>query len=282
LLNRYTVKSRIEGSNPSVSASAACFGGGHPAFGTMKLLAHVIDGHEVQIRPASVERDWMEGTDQRYAYRCLPLNIANAFGWEILCNSGFSAVWSGGNTSESIVILADPGTTPPAISHFGHGVLTFHLPCLFRTEPGVNLMAQGPVNRPKDGIAGLSGVIETDWAPYSFTMNWIFSRPGVTIRFDKGEPYCHIFPVRCGELESAEPELRWLSDNPELKREHEAWTASRARFNTALKEPGSEAQAEKWQKLYYRGLGAEGLPTDMETHRARLRLKPFKPPGDRS
>ena len=54
----------------------------------MKLLAHVIDGHEVQIRPASVERDWMEGTDQRYAYRCLPLNIANTFGWEILCTAG--------------------------------------------------------------------------------------------------------------------------------------------------------------------------------------------------
>ena len=46
----------------------------------MKLIAHVIDGHDVDIRPAPVERDWMDATNQRFAYRCLPLNIANAYG----------------------------------------------------------------------------------------------------------------------------------------------------------------------------------------------------------
>jgi hypothetical protein len=121
----------------------------------MKLVAHVIDGHHVDIRPAPVERDWMEATNQRYAYRCLPLNIANAYGWEVLCNAGFLAMWNGKTTNDAIIIQADPGTTAPAVSHFGHGILTFHLPCLFRTEPGAELMVQGPINRPKDGIAAL-------------------------------------------------------------------------------------------------------------------------------
>jgi len=133
----------------------------------MKLIAHVIDGHHVDIRPAPVERDWMEATSQRFAYRCLPLNIANAYGWEVLCNAGFLAMWWGGEGLDSIVIEPDPGTIAPAISHFGHGILTFHLPCLFSTEPGAELMVQGPINRPKDGIAALSGVIER--SPYSFT-----------------------------------------------------------------------------------------------------------------
>jgi hypothetical protein len=245
----------------------------------MKLVAHVIDGHRVEIRPAPLERDWMEATDQRYAYRCLPLNIANAYGWEILCNAGFIAIWNGGTSNDAIAIQPDPDTTPPAISHFGHGILTFHVPCLFRTEPGDNLLAQGPVNRPKDGIAALSGVIETDWAPYSFTMNWIFTRPGTFVRFEKGEPYCHIFPVRCGALENMQPELLLLSDNAELKRQHEVWTANRLRFNTDLKQPGSEAQSEKWQKSYYRGLDPEGRPARAESHRTRLRLKPFRTPS---
>ena len=60
----------------------------------MKLIAHVIDGHQVDIRPAPVERDWMEATSQRFAYRCLPLNIANAYGWEVLCNASFLAMWT--------------------------------------------------------------------------------------------------------------------------------------------------------------------------------------------
>jgi hypothetical protein len=44
-----------------------------------------------------------------------------------------------------------------------------------------------------------------------------------------------------------------------------------------LQEPGSEARAEKWQKLYYRGLDPEGRETAAEEHRTRLKLKPFKP-----
>jgi hypothetical protein len=38
----------------------------------MKLVAYVIDGHPFEIRPAPLERDWMEKTDQRFVYRCLP------------------------------------------------------------------------------------------------------------------------------------------------------------------------------------------------------------------
>ena len=49
-----------------------------------------------------------------------------------------------------------------------------------------------------------------------------------------------------------------LSADPELKRQHDAWTASRARFNVDLKQPGSDAQSDKWQKLYYRGLAPDG------------------------
>ncbi|MGH8705413.1 MAG: DUF6065 family protein [Burkholderiales bacterium] len=245
----------------------------------MKLTAYVVDGHRLDLRPAPVERDWMEMTDQRYAYRCLPLNIANAHGWEILCGAGFSAIWDGGRTLGAVSVTSDPGTVAPAISHFGHGVLTFHVPCLFRTEPGFDLMVQGPVNRPKDAIAPLSGVIETDWAPYSFTMNWMFTRPGTAVRFEQGDPFCHFFPVRRGELESIEPELRLLSEDPEVKRQHAAWSESRKRFNVDLKQPGTGAHAEKWQKLYYRGLDPGREPTDVEGHRTRVKLRPFRRPA---
>lgn len=71
-------------------------------------------------------------------------------------------------------------------------------------------------------------------------------------------------------------------NDPELKRQHDAWTASRASFNTDLKKPGSDAQSEKWQNLYYRGLDPEGRATAKESHRTRLRLKPFKPPSGSS
>ena len=245
----------------------------------MKLTAYVVDGHSIDIRPAPVERDWMDNIDQRYAYRCLPLSIANAHGWEILCAAGFTAVWDGGPALDAVKVITDQAVAAPALGHFGFGLLTFHVPCLFRTEAGFDLMVTGPINRPKDAIAPLTGLIEADWAPYSFTMNWQFTRPQTPVRFEKGEPFCHIMPVRRGEIELVEPELRSLSDNPELKRQHDTWVADRKRFNIDLRQPGSEAQAEKWQKLYHRGVMPDGEAAGTADHRTRLKVRPFRKPG---
>jgi Family of unknown function (DUF6065) len=239
-----------------------------------KLVAYTIDGHALRIRPAPLERDWMNATDQRFAYRCLPLNIANTHGWELLCPSGFSARWDGLWAREAVRIRPDPGSQAPAVSHFGHGVLTFHVPCLFRTDPGFDLFVTGPINRPKDAIAPLSGIIETDWSPYTFTMNWMFTRSNAKIRFEQGEPYCHVFPVERGGIERIEPETLPLSKAPDIEREYKLWSEGRNTFNTDLQRPGSDATKERWQKAYFRGLNPSGGPTHAD-HRSRLRVKDF-------
>lgn len=217
----------------------------------------------------------MDDSDQRFAYRCLPLNIANSYGWEILCPAEFSAVWDGGKTKDAIRITPKPELAAPSISHFGSGVLTFHVPFLFRTASGFDLFATGPLNRPKDGIAPLSGIIETDWSPYTFTMNWLFTRPHHEVWFEAGEPFCHLFPVRRGELEEFSPAVRKLSQSSDLEREHKAWSESRSTFNADLKKPGSKAVQDRWQKSYFRGITPLGEPAP-EAHRGRLRLQPFK------
>lgn len=240
----------------------------------MKLIAYLPENHRIDIRPAPIERAWMDATNQRFAYRCLPLNIANGMGWELICESGFVAEWNGTSGLDAVSVKSDPETKAPAVSHFGWGILTFHVPCLFRTEPGYDLVAQGPINRPKDGIAALAGVIETDWAPYGFTMNWMFTRADSPIRFEQGEPFCHIFPMKRGELETIEPEVRPLSSDPELALQYKSWLDSRRRFNEELGETGSPAQLQKWQKQYYRGLAPDGS-SGPEDHRTRVRLKAF-------
>jgi len=240
-----------------------------------ELTAYVIDGHKLQIRPAPAERPWMDDSDQRFAYRCLPLNIANTHGWEILCTAGFIAVWDGRKTKDAIAIKATSHLPPLSVSHFGNGVLTFHVPCLFRTDANVDLYVTGPVNRPKDGIAPLCGIIETDWSPYTFTMNWLFTRSGHEVRFEAGEPFCHLFPVRRGELEAFSPLIRTLSENPDLAGEHGRWSEDRNTFNADLNIPGSKAVQDQWQKNYFRGIMPSGRPAP-EGHRSRLRLRPFK------
>ena len=78
----------------------------------------------------------MDGCDAReIAYRCLPLNIANSQGWELLNQHGFTATWNGSSAFDSVkIVLDDSNARPPATSHFGSGILTFGVTGLFRTR----------------------------------------------------------------------------------------------------------------------------------------------------
>jgi hypothetical protein len=106
-------------------------------------------------------------------------------------------------------------------------VLTFQPGYLFRTPPGVNLLVRGPVNVPKDGITALEGLVETDWLPMPFTMNWRLTRPG-TVVFEPGEVFCTILPYPRGYAESYRPELRDLArDDPALLVQVAEWQALR-------------------------------------------------------
>jgi Family of unknown function (DUF6065) len=85
----------------------------------------------------------------------------------------------------------------------------------------------------------------------------------------------HDFPLKRGLVEEVEPEFRALDSDQEVRDAYLAWADCRRDFNAALKQPGSEAQAKKWQKDYFRGRASyETAPRD---HRTRLRLAEFKP-----
>ena len=243
----------------------------------MELLCYLHAGWEPRIRPASQRREWMDATQSAFAYRCLPLNIANAHGWEILVPCGFEAVWRGGSSPEAIEIRGDGGGAAHRlpVSIFGNATLTFHIEGLFRTPPGWNLWIGGSPNSAKDGIAPLNGIVETDWAPYTFTMNWRFTRPGHVIRFEENEPFCFFFPIQRHAIEAAEPRYLPLEEEPELMNQFRLWSDSRnALVEKVAQDPGMPTN-EQWQKLYYRGLGPDGRPGP-EDHKSKLRLATFK------
>lgn len=218
----------------------------------------------------------MDAAPEAFPYRCLPLNIANAYGWEILSPCGFEACWDGADHAEGVAITLDPSTPEhdAPVALFGLGTITFHIPGLFRTPPGWNLWVGGPPNRAKDGIAPLGGIIETDWSPYSFTMNWRFTRADQIVRFEKGEPICQIFPIQPGAIEDIEPRFVPIESEPGLKAQFDAWSASRDAFHLRMREAPPERPSDKWQKFYYRGQTPDGRSADA-THRNRLQIREF-------
>jgi hypothetical protein len=245
----------------------------------MDLICYTYPGWDPRVRAASPKRGWMDDTPESFAYRCLPLAIANAHGWELLSPCGFEARWLGGAHTNDVQIRLDPGVEPrrAPVSLFGQGTVTFHVEGIFRTPPGWNLFVGGSPNSAKDGISPLTGVIETDWSPYSFTMNWRFTRPDHWVRFEENEPIAFIFPVQRGLVENVAPHIRPIDEEPELRARFEAWSASRNAFHEKVRIDPPARPADKWQKLYYRGIAPDGSegPSD---HQSKLRVSPFVRP----
>jgi hypothetical protein len=218
----------------------------------------------------------MDDTPESFAYRCLPLNIANAHGWEVLTPCAFDAIWNGKTGVDAITIRPEPDAEPEhvPVSLFGQGVLTFHIDGIFRTPEGWNLWVGGSPNRAKDGISPLTGVVETDWSPFTFTMNWRFTRPGQWIHFDALEPFCFLFPVQRAAIEAFVPKFEPLAADPATLERFQKWSKARDEFHQCMTANAPRMPADRWQKHYYRGVDASGQSL-VKDHRAKLRLPRF-------
>ncbi len=228
-----------------------------------------------EIVPGRPQRAWMDRFAERHPYRCLPLTMANTTGWELLCPMSFTAEWNGGKNQEDIKLVADsphPDFQEFVKSHFSHGVITFHPGYLFRTPPRWSMWVSGPPNHIKDGVQPLTALVETDWLPFPFTMNWVFTRPG-KVRFMKDEPFCFITLVQDKQLETFDVVKRSLEGNATLRGQYDAWAKQREGFNKRLFARDPETMREAWQRYYFRGELPEETGPAPKEHVNKRRLR---------
>jgi Family of unknown function (DUF6065) len=247
----------------------------------MELICYETLPGNVVLRPAPKRRTWMDETPHAFAYHCLPLVIANLHGWEMLTPFAFEVTWGGGPAPGDLGIVLDPADAGPTRrddvvkTHFGSGILTIAPAVIMRTAPGYNLWITGPVNSFKDGIQPLSASIESDWMPFTFSMNWKITRPHSTIRFEKDEPFCTFFPVQRGVVASCEPRIMPVESNPDLAESYR-WAGARRELDEML----ADREREMYQSWYTAGempnRATGHAPDDHETH---IVARPFKREG---
>jgi Family of unknown function (DUF6065) len=227
------------------------------------------DGTDVcpRIRRAPRERLWMEKSSERFAYRCLPLSIANQHGWEVYFSTKVSVLWNGGGAVDDLKVISSHHNFAQSI--FGMGILSFHVGHIVRTDPGYDLYITGSPNRFKPGVQPLTGVVETSWSPYTFTMNWKITAVNRIVEFEAGEPVCFFFPVQRNLIEAAEVSTQSLSSDPELAREAIEFSEKRARH---IEESTAGTAKSGWQRDYFQGKLPSGSDPGIDGHRTKLRL----------
>lgn len=207
--------------------------------GSTRLVCYALHDHAPKVVAARAQRQWMDDFEHREIYNCLPMVIANAYGWHILCPVPIEIRWNGGAGVSDLTITALkplPGGGPVRYfceSNFSSGIATMHMDYIFRTDPDWNLLVTGPFNGPKDNAYPLSGIVDSDQLCYPLTMNWQMQHPG-SVRFEEDEPFCGIIPVRTEAVAGCKPEMRRISDAPEIMRRYEALRSLRERGQSTV------------------------------------------------
>lgn len=230
---------------------------------------------DMPIVTAPISREWMDNTQQRYAYRCLPLTLANQAGWMVCNPSSFTVRWNGGpRPNDTLIVFDDAAGDNRITSLFGHGTITFNLPYLIRTPPQMNLWVKGPTNWPKDAVQALEGIVETDWTSASFTMNWKLTRPNYLVRFERGEPICMMVPYPRGLLDNLMPRIESIDKDPELASRYRRWSSDRDEFHQRMAAGDKEVLERGWQKDYFQGRDPGSDRFDQ--HQTKIALRPFE------
>jgi len=183
----------------------------------MKIIAFPLYEHAAVLRPAPEQR----AQTGEIAFAGL--------GFDLLCPQAFEATWNGGPNAGDVEVHCTADASQGFVRSGGEGRLTFHPGAQFKTESDQVLWARGPSEAPKDGLAPLETMIDASVLPCTLTLSWRFTRPGQTVRFAAGEPFCRVLPypksglqevalevIRPGDEDAFAWELQKMIDAPAI------------------------------------------------------------------
>tara|TARA_B100000085_G_C18555525_1_gene517533 strand:- start:1374 stop:2108 length:735 start_codon:yes stop_codon:yes gene_type:complete len=215
------------------------------------------------IEKSTYKRDWMDAYPNAFAYRCLPLKIANECGWVIKCPVDFDAVYTTDNDPVGSATVTIKGSGDDEkyknyiMSHFGRGVITFSLPFILKTPEPWCIWARGYPNHYKENVSFLEGIVETYWLHSTFTYNIRLVEKNKVVSFKKGEPLIFMTCININDINKSSMCHNSMDNYPELQEGYDKWNVSRAKFN-ADKNRGPN----DWQKDYQKGLNYKDKTED--------------------
>jgi len=216
-----------------------------------------------------LKRDWFV----KHAYFCLPLTIANQYGFLVKSLYDFTVYWNGESypdstkveySTESKKILQELKGLQDINSHFGIGTITIQIGFSIRTPPNINTLICNPPNIFIDGITHMSAVVETDNLRRDFTFNLKITRPHHSIQISKGDCIGYFLPYP-----------RHFIDKYKLKDAHKIFTNQEIEIEQKCAHDfGIERQLQDYKKPHGNGRryfnGEDVYGNKFQDHQKRL------------
>lgn len=200
----------------------------------MKIFVDKKNGHPVKIEQSKVQRDWMDATYDKHAYKCFPISQANTIGWSVSFLHDIEFVWDGiSDTSDSHVrVLKDEGRVCSTAR--ANATISFDTGLFFKTDQNMSIISIPPANYFIDGAMAFTSVISTSFFLEAYPVAWKITKPNTPILIPAGTPVATLIPLSIGNLSNIELDINNKIFIPESEKERKEKT-------------------EAWEKIYSEG-----------------------------
>lgn len=161
-------------------------------------------GHRVKIEQTPVQREWMDLTDGRHAYKCFPVSMANSIGWSISFLDDIEFIWDGitDSTPDHVKIIR----SGPQVANAdrGQATISFNSELRFKTDENTSILSIVPPNYWIDGAIPYTSIISTSFYKHPYPIAWKITKPNENIIIPAGTPVATLIPISLTDFSKVE------------------------------------------------------------------------------
>lgn len=200
----------------------------------MKVFVDKKINHPVKIEQTKIQRDWMDATNDRHAYKCFPISQANTIGWSVSFLHDIEFIWDGvsDTTDQHVKVLQDKGNV--CHTKRANATISFDSGLFFKTDKQMSILSISPPNYFIDGAMAFTSIISTSFFEEAYPIAWRITRPNIPIVIPAGTPVATLIPISISNLCNIELDINDKIFVEESKKE-------------------ILAKGEAWKKIYEKG-----------------------------
>lgn len=172
----------------------------------MKIKVYKVPNHPVSIKQTEIQRDWMDQTYDRHAYKCFPISLANTIGWSISFSEDIEFIWDGISDTTPNHIKIIKGERLCSLGR-ANGTISFNTGLYFKTGKNISILSIVPPNYFIKGATPFTSIMSTSFYSDVFPVSWKITQPDELITIKAGTPVATIIPMSIAEVSSAELEI---------------------------------------------------------------------------
>lgn len=170
----------------------------------MNISVYKHRNHPVKIQQTPIQREWMDNTVDKHAYKCFPVSSVNTFGWSISFTEDIEFIWDGisDTTPDHVNVLKQPQGV--CSTNRGNATISFYTGLFFETDQETSILSIVPPNYFIDGAMPFTSIMSTSFYDDALPVAWKITRPNEKIVISAGTPIITIIPISVGRLSETE------------------------------------------------------------------------------